>query len=83
MLLLPAKDVIRQPKQLLVSEAVKLLDLLPCEKATLQGAVPVVTLQDAIALEGFEKPGDRGGGPPFVPACGCEASRTAVGTVRR
>ena len=83
MLLLPANDVIRQPEQLLVSEASNLLDLLPSQKATLQGAVPVVTLQDAIELEGLQKEGDRCGGPPFPRPCGCWRSRTAVGTVRR
>src|SRR5437899_2239266 len=52
MLLLPANDVSRQPKQLLVGEAPDLLDLLPSQQATPQGAVPVVPLQDAITPEG-------------------------------
>src|SRR5205823_6019559 len=41
-LLLPANEVIRQPEQLLVSEASNLLDLAPSQKVTLQGAIPVV-----------------------------------------
>src|SRR5262245_58885093 len=83
MLLLPADDVIRQPEQLLVSQAPEVLDLLPSQKGALQGAVPVVTLQDAIALERFQEEGDRCGAPPSGRRCGCQRSRTTGGTVRR
>src|SRR5262245_40225889 len=52
MLLLPCSDVVRQPDQGLVSEAADLCNLVLAQKAALQGAGPVVTLQDAIALKG-------------------------------
>src|SRR5438552_1137910 len=82
MFLPPARDVIRQPEQLLVSSASNLLDLLASQKAALQAAVPVVTLQDAITPEGVQKEGDRRGGPHPRPG-GCRWCRTAGGTARR
>ena len=41
-----------------------MLDLGPPQKATLQGAVPVVPFQDVIALQRVEKGGGLGGPPP-------------------
>src|SRR5262249_2570329 len=75
-----------QPEQFLVGAASYLLDLVLSQlsqKATLQGGVPVVALQDLIALEGFEKEGDRFGGPPSRQPYGWQCSRLAVGTIRR
>src|SRR5262249_39023921 len=83
MLLLPAKDVTRQPEQLLVSSALNVFDLRRSQKAALQGAGPVVPVQALVALQGLQKEGDRRGGPPSPRLRGCERPRPAGGTVRR
>src|SRR4051794_29439975 len=61
MLLLSVTEVSRQPEQLLVDGAANLLDLVPSQQATLQSGVPVVALQDRIAIQGLEAEGYGGG----------------------
>src|SRR5262249_38199812 len=76
-----ARGIIGQPKQLLVSEASNLFDLVCSEIAAVQGAIPIVLLQHTIAPEGLKEEWDRRTGPPIPRPKLWVRSQAALGSV--
>src|SRR5262249_18056177 len=76
-----ARGIIGQPKQLLVSEASNLFDLVCSEIAAVQGAIPIPLLQHTKARGGPREEWDRRTGPPIPRPKLWVRSQAALGSV--